>query len=112
MVNGSFGRSKGIYKWRKGWRADCLDGAPERRPPAMPATPSGALDAASGSRSGSGSGCGEIGGSGEISVGDTLVDAHVDAAWTWWREVLGSPRYVLAPMIGACDPPFRVLCRK
>ena len=39
MVNGSFGRSKGIYKWRKGWRADVLDGAVERRklsPPAMP----------------------------------------------------------------------------
>ena len=31
MVNGSFGRSKGIYKWRKGWRADVLKGAVERR---------------------------------------------------------------------------------
>ena len=30
---------------------------------------------------------------------------------TWWREALGSPKHVVAPMVNASEQPFRMLCR-
>lgn len=35
-----------------------------------------------------------------------------EKAWKWWKEVCGSPKYILAPMIGQSDLCFRLLCRE
>ena len=32
-------------------------------------------------------------------------------AWQWWRA-LDSPRYILSPMVGQSELPFRLLCRR
>jgi tRNA-dihydrouridine synthase 1 len=32
--------------------------------------------------------------------------------WAWWREKLGAPRLVVAPMVDQSELPFRMLCRK
>ena len=32
-------------------------------------------------------------------------------AWTWWRQVMHSPRYLLAPMVEGSELAFRMLCR-
>jgi tRNA-dihydrouridine synthase 1 len=42
----------------------------------------------------------------------TKKPVSTEAAWTWFRDVLGSPKYVVAPMVNQSDLPFRRLCRK
>merc|ERR1711957_184498 len=32
--------------------------------------------------------------------------------WTFWRDVLKSPKRVLAPMVDQSELPFRILCRR
>ena len=32
-------------------------------------------------------------------------------AWKWWRN-LGSPRFILSPMVGQSELAYRMLCRK
>lgn len=32
--------------------------------------------------------------------------------YKFYREVLGSPKYILAPMVDASEYPFRELCRE
>ena len=32
-------------------------------------------------------------------------------AWSWWHD-LGNPQKVLAPMVGASERAFRMLCRR
>ena len=34
-----------------------------------------------------------------------------DDAWSWWHD-LGNPQKVLAPMVGASERAFRMLCRR
>jgi tRNA-dihydrouridine synthase 1 len=43
-----------------------------------------------------------------------LVDriAHGQEAYRFYREVLGSPRLVVAPMVDMSELPFRMLCRR
>ena len=36
----------------------------------------------------------------------------IDERWTWWRDVLGSPRYVLAPMVLQSELAFRMMVRR
>lgn len=37
------------------------------------------------------------------------TEAHATVAWKWWRDKLGSPRFIAAPMIAQSDPAFRRL---
>ena len=121
----SFGRVNGMHKWRKGWRADALraDDYPRREPPA---TPPPDLDArarrtrrdAPRPRTRAAPAAPADGGDGPPPP---PPPPHLAAAWAWWRGVCGggggggggAPRcFVLAPMIGASDLPFRALCRQ
>ena len=36
----------------------------------------------------------------------------IDERWRWWRDTLGSPRYVLAPMVLQSELSFRMLVRR
>ena len=36
---------------------------------------------------------------------------HRSDAWSWWNQ-LGNPQKVLAPMVGASERAFRMLCRR
>ena len=38
-------------------------------------------------------------------------DRHVQRSWTWFKKH-GSPKYWLAPMVGASEPSFRLLVRR
>ena len=93
----SFGRVSGLHRWRKGWRADVLrlrDGEHfDEQPPTPP------VDEAAPWR---------LRTNGDD---DDELEAHVAAAWAWWRS-LGAPATVLAPMIGGSGRAFRVLCRE
>eukprot|EP01118_Nematostelium_gracile_P010703 TRINITY_DN3728_c0_g1_i1.p1 TRINITY_DN3728_c0_g1~~TRINITY_DN3728_c0_g1_i1.p1 ORF type:complete len:388 (-),score=86.70 TRINITY_DN3728_c0_g1_i1:90-1136(-) len=40
------------------------------------------------------------------------VEAHGEKAFRFYREVLKSPQYVVAPMVDASELGFRMLCRK
>ena len=36
----------------------------------------------------------------------------IDKRWRWWREQLGSPRFVMAPMVLQSELAFRQLARR
>ena len=36
----------------------------------------------------------------------------IDERWRWWRETLGSPTYVLAPMVLQSELAYRMLVRR
>ncbi len=40
------------------------------------------------------------------------LGAHCAKAWQWWRDHLGSPKRVLAPMVDQSELPFRMLARE
>ena len=40
------------------------------------------------------------------------LEAHCAKAWQWWRDHLGSPKRVLAPMVDQSELPFRMLARE
>jgi len=40
-----------------------------------------------------------------------LDEAHIQRAWAWWVSV-GNPRFIMAPMVGQSDLPYRQLVRR
>ena len=92
----SFGRVNGIYSWRCGWRADVLrlrDGGEDAIAPPVQRPERVDLD-------------GDVG-----AEHDEKLAEHAQRAWRWWEEI-GSPQFVVAPMVGQSDPAFRLLCRR
>tara|TARA_B100000780_G_C21045101_1_gene419509 strand:+ start:42 stop:1145 length:1104 start_codon:yes stop_codon:yes gene_type:complete len=41
----------------------------------------------------------------------TQQQQHINNSWAWFNQ-MGSPRHWLAPMVGASEPAFRILCRR
>jgi len=73
-------------KWVKGWRADVHGTRQDPSVPEATAPASAAPEAVE-------------------------LPPHVEASWKFWRDTLGTPRRVLAPLLGQSDGPFRWLVR-
>ena len=41
-----------------------------------------------------------------------MVRLSIEARWRWWRETLGSPEYICAPMVLQSELAFRMLIRR
>lgn len=91
------GRVNGCYKWRLGWRSDVLrirDGYVPQPPKLLEIDESISKQI-------------------DILKSKYIVNEQIiEDSWLWWRNQCGSPRFVLAPMIGQSDICFRVLCRR
>lgn len=48
----------------------------------------------------------------KASNGTSLRRDRTKEIWMWWRKTLGSPRYVMSPMVGQSELAFRKLCRR
>jgi len=101
-----------MYSWRVGWRADVLrkrNGDVTFLPLESP------VDSEARVRIAALAGIGASSVARDDEILKTCVqspeetEAHATAAWKWWRDKLGSPRFIAAPMIGQSDPAFRRL---
>jgi hypothetical protein len=93
-----------MCKWRRGWRSDVLrirNGLVIEQPE----QPSPSEDSGGTSNT-------DAEGEQLQVVVSTQEQARLERVWRWWRQDMGAPKLVLAPMIGQSDLAFRLLCRE